>query len=99
MHRMPVSTSAQTGWYCCVQTSGRGSLQVTRPAAGAGGGVAGSGARAAVGAVAGAAFRGGEAVASPAAPPEGRGRVVEHAANEMNASQSPPHDLFDTGSA
>jgi len=55
-HRMPVSTWAQTGWYCCVQISGRGSLHVMRLVAG--GGVVAWGGWVVAGALAGAAAAG-----------------------------------------
>ena len=38
MHRMPVSTCAHAGWYCCVQISGRGSVQATNLEGGTGAG-------------------------------------------------------------
>jgi len=102
MQRIPVSTWAQTGWYCCVQISGRGSLHVIRPVAGEGGGATGGDGGVGAGAFAGAAVCGWGTAASPDVPPGRGGRVVEHAANnEMTTSPSSslPQDLVGTGSA
>lgn len=86
IQRMPVSTWAQTGWYCCVQISGRGSRQVTKGAAGAG--------AASTGRVAAGAFTGG-AARSSVVPPGLGGRVVQQATSKTKIEKG-VHDRVAT---